>query len=100
VMIATQRPETRGLLWPSKLALATLLPRPVLWVGPVDGAVAKWLQFTTQCGVFAPGDVEGIAAFVSETVRQTEKSSAQEIRNAARERALKDWLTRLDHVIR
>ncbi|PAW60955.1 MAG: hypothetical protein B9S36_07365 [Verrucomicrobiia bacterium Tous-C2TDCM] len=43
-LVATQRPETAGCLWPSKLALAVLLGRPVLWVGSKDGGVAQWLR--------------------------------------------------------
>ncbi len=41
VLIVTQKPETCGLLWPSKLALVTALPRPILWVGPTDRAIAR-----------------------------------------------------------
>ncbi len=98
VIIATQRPETRGLLWPSKLALATLLPRPVLWVGPVDGAVAHWLTATTDCGIFAPGNAEGVAAFVRDATSNLGKLDAQTLQNSPRDVALEDWVARLDRI--
>ncbi len=43
-LIVTQRPETRGCLWPSKLALATQLGRPVIFVGAGEGSVHDELQ--------------------------------------------------------
>jgi colanic acid biosynthesis glycosyl transferase WcaI len=61
VLIATQRPETRGMLWPSKLALLEELPRPILWVGPTDGAVARALRQRSGSGIFPPGSTNAIA---------------------------------------
>ncbi len=61
VLIATQRPETRGMLWPSKLALLVRLPRPLLWVGPTDGAVAEMLRQRSGSGIFSPGSANAIA---------------------------------------
>lgn len=43
-LIVTQRPETTGCLWPSKLALALLLDRAILWVGSSDSAVTSMLH--------------------------------------------------------
>lgn len=61
VLVATQRPETQGLLWPSKLALMRDVGRPILWIGPTDGAIARLLN---GAGVFSPGDAEGVAAWL------------------------------------
>jgi hypothetical protein len=61
VLVVTQLPATQGLLWPSKLGLILSLPRPVLWVGPTDGAIAQLLRIHPQAGVFAPGDAAGVA---------------------------------------
>ena len=66
VLVVTQKPETCGLLWPSKLALVTSLPRPILWVGPTDRAVARDLAGLPQAGIFAPGDAAGIAKWLAE----------------------------------
>ena len=64
VLVVTQKPETCGLLWPSKLALVTALPRPILWVGPTDRAIARELKGMPQAGVFAPGDADGVAKWL------------------------------------
>lgn len=62
VLIATQRPETRGLLWPSKLALMKHLNIPIAWVGPDQGAIAIWLaRQDVPVGLFAPGDAAALA---------------------------------------
>lgn len=59
-IIVTQRNETQGLLWPSKLALAMDLPRPILWVGP-KGAISSLLSRSESSGKFESGNAEGIA---------------------------------------
>jgi hypothetical protein len=65
VLVATQLPAVRGLLWPSKLALMLTLPRPILFVGPPDGAIAAELRGFAHAGVFAPGDAEGVARWIA-----------------------------------
>ena len=65
-LVATQLPAVRGLLWPSKLALMLTLPRPILFVGPPDGAIAAELRRLAHAGVFAPGDADGVARWVAE----------------------------------
>ena len=54
-LAVTQRPEARGLLWPSKLGLVMSLPRPIVWIGPTDGAIAAELRALPHAGIFAPG---------------------------------------------
>jgi hypothetical protein len=66
VLVVTQKPETCGLLWPSKLALATSLPRPLLWVGPTDRAIARDLAALPGAGIFAPGDADGVAKWLAD----------------------------------
>lgn len=66
VLVATQRPETRGLLWPSKLAMLLRLPRPLLWVGPVEGAIAADLRNRKDTGIFAPGSAEPVANWLEQ----------------------------------
>jgi colanic acid biosynthesis glycosyl transferase WcaI len=66
VLVVTQKPETCGLLWPSKLALVTSLPRTILWVGPIDRAIAGDLGSLPQAGVFLPGDAAGIARWLAD----------------------------------
>jgi glycosyltransferase involved in cell wall biosynthesis len=61
VLAATQLPAAQGLLWPSKLGLMLSLPRPILWVGPKDGAIARLLRSVPRAGIFAPGEAEQVA---------------------------------------
>jgi glycosyltransferase involved in cell wall biosynthesis len=65
LLVVTQKPETCGLLWPSKLALVTSLPRCILWVGPTDRAIARGLASLPQAGVFASGDAAGVAGWIA-----------------------------------
>lgn len=64
VLVATQRPETQGLLWPSKLALMRDVGRPILWIGPVDGAISEMLRESPGAGIFSPGDGASVAAWL------------------------------------
>lgn len=66
VLIATQKTATQGLLWPSKLALAALTARPIVWLGPTEGAVAHRLRQRAQAaGVFSVGDEAALADWVA-----------------------------------
>ncbi|HYF34303.1 MAG TPA: glycosyltransferase [Prosthecobacter sp.] len=99
VLIATQRPETRGLLWPSKLSLMRHLEIPIAWVGPMEGAVADWLRRQTgPCGLFAPGQATALADWLERlpVSRQGEQMSAigKNIR-AEREAGTQWWLEQL-----
>jgi colanic acid biosynthesis glycosyl transferase WcaI len=63
-LVVTQRPETQGLLWPSKLGLVSALPRPILFVGPVDGAIARSLRPFSHAGIFPPGAGSQVADWI------------------------------------
>jgi colanic acid biosynthesis glycosyl transferase WcaI len=56
ILVATRRPETRGMLWPSKLALLQGLWKPLLWVGDTQGHLASVLKKRKKTGVFFPGE--------------------------------------------
>jgi glycosyltransferase involved in cell wall biosynthesis len=92
VLAVTQRPETRGLLWPSKLGLVTALPRPILFIGPIDGAIAAELRAFPHAGIFAPGDSLGVAGWL-ETQRSNGFANAR-VADPAQHRAsaLAAWL--------
>lgn len=57
----TQLPAARGLLWPSKLGLLLSLPRPIVWVGDPQSAIARELRQLPHAGVFPPGAATEIA---------------------------------------
>lgn len=93
VLVATQRPAVRGLLWPSKLALMLALPRPILFIGPAEGAIASELRGLSHAGVFAPGDAEGVARWIASR-RQNRiaiPSGAISSADEQRGRALATW---------
>ncbi len=69
----TQIPSTRGCLWPSKLGLLLTLPRPILWIGPTDGAIARELRGIAHAAVFAPGDAAAVAEWL---LTQTQRAPA------------------------
>jgi hypothetical protein len=100
VVIATQREETRGLLWPSKLALLRALPRPIVWIGVPGGAIAQSLRARPGLnGIFAPGDAAPLAQWLlshAEDFRAAGRQpvSPQVIRDeltTAREKSIGAW---------
>jgi colanic acid biosynthesis glycosyl transferase WcaI len=102
VLIATQKPATRGLLWPSKLSLMKHLGIPIAWIGPVEGAVAEALrQLTVPSGIFAPGDHVALADWL---VRLPARDSIVEmplVREkvcAEREAGTQWWLNQMSSV--
>jgi colanic acid biosynthesis glycosyl transferase WcaI len=98
ILTVTQRPETQGLLWPSKLALVSTLRRPILWVGPVDGAIAGKLRQRPGSGIFAPGRPEPIADWLEALYKSRGASgnppSIDPMR--ARTQAMEKWTQLLD----
>jgi len=90
VLAVTQRPETCGLLWPSKLALILSLPRGILWVGPAEGAIGRELARLPQAGVFAPGDAAGVARWIAGRPLQQECVVRDPV--AARAEGLARWV--------
>ena len=90
VLVVTQKPETCGLLWPSKLALVTSLPRPILWVGRVDRAIARDLGSLPQSGIFAPGDAAGVVDWLGKTALQSKPVTRDPV--AIRAAGLDEWV--------
>ncbi len=92
VLAVTQRPETRGLLWPSKLGLVSALPRPILFIGPTDGAIAADFHKYPHAGIFAPGDHAGVAGWLEGLKART--SPISNVADAVRHRteALEAWM--------
>jgi len=91
VLVVTQLPENQGLLWPSKLGLALSLPRPILWIGPADGAVAKMLRPFCHAGVFVPGQAREIADWLESRRGREEDASPVWNPAARREESLNSW---------
>ena len=69
LIVATQKRAAMGLLWPSKLARIIPLDKPLLWIGPADGAVARSLGPRAATACFEPNDIGDIARWVEELYR-------------------------------
>ncbi len=90
VLIVTRKPETKGLLWPSKLALALLSGKPILWIGDTGGATAQTLREGGH-GVFAPGQIPEIAAWLRGKFTTAENSPGPQPVEPVRSAALRQW---------
>ena len=92
VCAVTQISSTQGCLWPSKLGLVLMLPRPIVWIGPKDGAIARELRGLAHAGVFEPGDAVAVAEWLlarkqrGGSVPQEALADAHALRAAAMER--------------
>jgi glycosyltransferase involved in cell wall biosynthesis len=60
VHLITQKPETLGLIVPSKLYGVMAVGRPVVYVGPKESEVALTLKDCKAGLTVAPGDVDGL----------------------------------------
>jgi hypothetical protein len=92
VLVVSRRAELKGLLLPSKLVLAELSGRAILWIGDTDGHTAQLLQKRGH-GVFAADQIAEIAAWLRKTFqtppRQNEKPQSTQ---SCRARAIRRWL--------
>jgi len=75
VIIATQRREAQGLLWPSKLARIIPMAKPLIWIGPTDGAIANSIRDRPDTACFEPEQVPEIVAWI-ETLYKTPQTPA------------------------
>lgn len=98
VLVATQRPETLGMLWPSKLAVLLRLPRPLLWIGPTSSAAAQAVMQHPGSAAFAPGQADAAAAWLLETIaKSAAHPPATQIRcEPDRQTGLESWRQLID----
>jgi colanic acid biosynthesis glycosyl transferase WcaI len=80
IMVVTQRSEVQGLLWPSKLGLAMILPRPIVFVGPTGGSIAQELSRACDGQAFEPGDAHNLAKHIQSIYHSWPPESVPEIR--------------------
>lgn len=97
VLIATQNPATQGCLWPSKLALACRMPRPILWVGPTSSDVARMLRASPANGVFAPGSGGQITDWLSKLPAKPSVAKPEIAYPDPMHAALQQWLEWVEH---
>lgn len=93
VLVVTQNPLTRGLLWPSKLGLVMKLPRPLVFVGSTRGAIADELARLPAAEVFEPGESDRLAHYVADLYKHWPPEHPPFIaQRDERREALQDWL--------
>jgi colanic acid biosynthesis glycosyl transferase WcaI len=100
VVVATELPEVRGLLWPSKLALLLGLPRRILFVGPKDCAIARLLTLRTGSGVLTSGDFAAVARWIENQRSAEVADSAITDIVAHRQQSLDWWVASLERLAR
>jgi colanic acid biosynthesis glycosyl transferase WcaI len=66
VHLISLREGWTGIIVPSKLQAAFALGRPVIYVGPTESDVARWIAESGGGWVVAEGDVEGLLTAVGE----------------------------------
>jgi glycosyltransferase involved in cell wall biosynthesis len=71
VLVVTRKPSLVGLLLPSKLLLAELSGRPILWVGDTESHTA-WRLRKAGHGVFSGNEPEAIATWLNATFAKDE----------------------------
>lgn len=86
-LIVSQRPEVSGMLWPSKLALLLALPRPIIFIGPPDGDIARSLNALRHEGVFAPGNAREVANWLINLRAGARSVKSEAVINADEHRA-------------
>ncbi len=90
-LVVTRKPAMKGLLLPSKLMLAELSGRPILWIGDTDGFTASRLRKAGH-GVFASSEIEPIAAWLRQALdRNAPPPAAPRPSSALRAQVIATW---------
>ena len=70
LIVATQRVEARGLLWPSKLARVLATDKPLLWIGARHGAIAESLGDRAFTACFERNESSVVADWIQELMHR------------------------------
>ncbi len=90
-LVVTRKPAMKGLLLPSKLMLAELSGRPILWIGDTDGFTAARLKKAGH-GVFGPEETEAIAAWLEQALsRGSSEPASPRPTRVCREQCVATW---------
>jgi glycosyltransferase involved in cell wall biosynthesis len=91
-LVVTRKASMKGLLLPSKLMLARLSGRPILWIGDTDSSTARLLQKEGH-GVFAFDQPDAIADWLQKLFEDNLpiRASRPEPSKSCRERAVAWW---------
>lgn len=97
VLVVTRKAEMKGLLLPSKLMLAELSGKAILWIGDTDGKTAQRLKKEGRHGVFALADVDPMATWLQHVFEREAPGQVIEPKatRVVREEAIRKWETLL-----
>jgi glycosyltransferase involved in cell wall biosynthesis len=87
VLVVTRKADLKGLLLPSKLILAELSGRAILWIGDTDGKTAQRLQREGH-GVFTIDEVDSIAGWLQRLFEKRASIPTPIATRLARQRAI------------
>jgi hypothetical protein len=87
VLAVTQRPETVGMLFPSKLVLASMLEQAVVWVGDCYHGAARMVCALPKGAVFAPKQWDSLARHIAGLRRGVHAPSSPDLARIAHVRA-------------
>jgi len=93
VLVVTRKAEMKGLLLPSKLMLAELSGRAILWIGDTDGKTAQRLARENRHGVFTMEGVEAIADWLQDMFEResAEKALEPTATRVIRQQTVRQW---------
>jgi hypothetical protein len=93
VLVVTRKVEMMGLLLPSKLMLAELSGRTILWIGDTTGKTARRLAAQGRHGVFSIGQVSEIADWLAALFQNQTPGATQPPRDprTMRENIARQW---------
>jgi colanic acid biosynthesis glycosyl transferase WcaI len=97
VLVVTRKAAMKGLLLPSKLILAELSGRTILWIGDTNGKTAQRLKKSGRHGVYAVDEIEAIADWLQLHFKRAEENSSIPPKPTylCREEAIRQWATLL-----
>ena len=64
-LVVSQRPETEGMLFPSKLSTYLMTDTPLVWIGSTRGAIAEHLRNRPFTCLAEPDDPDAVAGFLT-----------------------------------
>jgi hypothetical protein len=99
-LVVTRKAGLKGLLLPSKLMLAELSGRPILWIGDTDGFTALRLKKAGH-GVFAAEEIEPMADWLEQALaNESAAVTAPRATGAFRKHCITTWNALLHERVR
>lgn len=95
ILVVTRKKEIKGILSPSKLILAELSGRTILWIGDTDGHTARALRAQGH-GVFGQNENIAIAAWLKTQFQMPRQTRPSQPVERLRQKVMIDWQNLLE----